>query len=70
MTRAAVNATATADALIAWLATQARSRLRLQQRAKGPDEAASAQDPDGGSGVPDARIPVPASRQPLVKMPA
>ena len=55
MTRAAVNAAATADALLAWLATQTRvARPRLRRKEGCPEEAASAGDPDGGPGVPDA----------------
>jgi hypothetical protein len=55
MTRAAVNAAATADALLAWLATQSRVAAALAKSEGGPEEAASAGDPDGGPGVPDAR---------------
>jgi hypothetical protein len=56
VTRAAVNAAATADALLAWLATQARAgATAAPTTGEGcPDEATSAQDPDGGPGVPDA----------------
>ena len=65
MTRAAVNAAATADALLAWLATQQARGGATAAPAKSEgclDEAASAQDPDGGPGVPDACIlDVPAT---------
>jgi hypothetical protein len=55
MTRAAVNAAATADALLAWLATQSRAGA-ISARAK------SEGDPDGGPGVPDAHtLDVPAT---------
>ena len=50
MKRAAVNAAATADALLAWLETQTRAGATAAP-AKGegcPEEAASAQDPDDG----------------------
>jgi hypothetical protein len=72
MTRAAVNAAATADALLAWLATQSRAGATAvpAKNEGGSDEAASAQVPDGGSGVPatpsatgqDAGVTQPAER--------
>jgi hypothetical protein len=65
MTRAAVNAAATADALLAWLATQqARGgATAAPAKSKGcPEEGASAEDLDGGPGVPDAHtLDVPAT---------
>ena len=64
MTRAAVNAAATADALLAWLDTQTRAgATAAPAKSEGcPEEAASAQDPDGGPGVPDAcTLDVPAA---------
>ena len=60
MTRAAVNAAATADALLAWLETQTRvGATAAPAKSEGcPEEAASAADP----GVPDARtLDVPAT---------
>ena len=63
MMRAAVNAEATAAALLAWLATQARAgATTAPAKSEGClDEAASAEDPDGGSGVPDVpTLDVPA----------
>jgi hypothetical protein len=56
MRRAAFNAAATADALLAWLGTQPRSGAAAVRSESGghPEGAVSAQDSAGGDGVADA----------------
>ena len=69
MTRAAVNAAATADALLAWLETQTRvGATAAPAKSEGcPEEAASAQIPTSRM---CARLMCRQRRQPLVKTPA
>jgi hypothetical protein len=58
VTRAAANATATADALLAWLGTQVRASATAApaESDRHPDKAAPAHDSAGANSVSDAHI--------------